>query len=817
MALSTMRKNCWPMSGGWWSGPNGSKPIATRVPNPTNHWSRTLTPPVAVLVFVGLAGLPSGCAAPESGDGGARYDATSDLTATFVGRAVCASCHADETELWKDSHHDLSMQPAGAETILGDFSDVTLTQFGITSTFFKRNGQFIVHTEGPNGILRDYPVVYTFGVDPLQQYLVEFPGGRLQALSLAWDSRPADIGGQRWFHLYPDERIIPDDPLHWTSPNQNWNYMCAECHSTSVDKNFRLAENRYETTWAEIDVSCESCHGPASTHVSWAQALAEGELRTDIPSSGLTLSLKDEPPAAWVFDLETGLAARTPPRDSRLEIETCARCHSRRSSLTDEYVYGRPLMDSHRPALLDSPLYHSDGQLLDEVYVYGSFLQSKMFAAGVTCSDCHDPHSLEVRGTGNAICAGCHLPAKFDVPNHHFHKVDSPGARCVECHMPATQYMVVDPRRDHSIRIPRPDLSIALATPNACNICHTDQSNQWSTDAVEGWYGPDRSSAPHFGTAIHAGRQGLPGANEALRRLADDPVIPPIVRATALSLLERNFTPEALFVARRALTDADPLVRAAAVSTLELVQPEARSELAVPLLTDPVRAVRLEAARVLASVPFDQLSDGQRVTLTRTLGEYRVSQLTNAERAEPHLNLGVLDVQLGRYDDAERAYRTALRIDTGFVAAHLNLADLYRQQGREAEGEKVLRDALTVTEESAHVEHSLGLLLIRQGRLPEALRVLRSAAERRHDLVRYAYVYGVALQSTGNALGALEVLLTAHERHPEDRDLLIALITMHRDAGSREVALEFARKFAEISPRDAVARQLLDDLEGGAR
>ena len=265
-------------------------------------------------MFVGLAGLPSGCAAPKSGDGESRYDATSDPTATFVGRAVCASCHADETELWKDSHHDLSMQPAGAETILGDFSGVTLTQFGITSTFFKRNDQFIVQTEGPDGILQDYPVVYTFGVDPLQQYLVEFPGGRLQALSLAWDSRTTDAGGQRWFHLYPDERITSDDPLHWTSPNQNWNYMCAECHSTSVDKNFHLAENRYETTWAEIDVSCESCHGPASTHVSWARALTDGELRTDIPSSGLTLSLKDEPPAAWVFDLETGLAARTPPR-----------------------------------------------------------------------------------------------------------------------------------------------------------------------------------------------------------------------------------------------------------------------------------------------------------------------------------------------------------------------------------------------------------------------------------------------------------------------------------------------------------------------
>ncbi|MCS5703134.1 MAG: tetratricopeptide repeat protein, partial [Acidobacteria bacterium] len=244
---------------------------------------------------------------------------------------------------------------------------------------------------------------------------------------------------------------------------------------------------------------------------------------------------------------------------------------------------------------------------------------------------------------------------------------------------------------------------------------------------------------------------------------------------------------------------------------------EARSELAVPLLTDPVRAVRLEAARVLAGVPLDRLSDGQRVTLTRTLEEYRVSQLTNADRAETHLNLGVLAVQLGRYDDAEGAYRTALRIDSGFVAAHLNLADLYRQQGREAEGEKVLRDALAVTEEPAHVEHSLGLLLVRQERLPEALQVLRSAAERRPDLSRYVYVYGVALQSTGNVLGALEVLSTAHERHPEDRDLLIALITMHRDAGSRELALEFARKFSETSPRDAVARQLLNELEGGVR
>ena len=276
------------------------------------------------------------------------------------------------------------------------------------------------------------------------QYLVEFPGGRLQALSVAWDSRPADAGGQRWFHLYPDERITPDDPLHWTGPYQNWNFMCAECHSTDVAKNYSLETDSYDTTWSEIDVSCESCHGPASNHVAWAQAVAGGAAEADDPALGLVVSLNDLAPATWVFDMATGLAARTPPRESRAEIETCARCHSRRSLLSDEYVYGRPLMDSHRPALLDDPLYHPDGQISDEVYVYGSFLQSKMYAEGVSCKDCHDPHSLQVRGTGNSVCAGCHLPATFDTPDHHFHEAGSAGASCVDCHMPAQRYMGVE-------------------------------------------------------------------------------------------------------------------------------------------------------------------------------------------------------------------------------------------------------------------------------------------------------------------------------------------------------------------------------------
>ena len=734
--------------------------------------------------------------------------------ATFVGRDACVTCHDAETALWEGSHHDRAMQVADAQTVLGDFDDASLTHFGVTSIFLTRDDEFIVRTEGPEGSLEDYPVAYTFGVDPLQQYLVEFPGGRLQALSLAWDSRSADAGGQRWFHLYPDERITSDDQLHWTGQYQNWNFMCSECHSTNVEKNFRLDTDSYDTEFSEIDVSCEACHGPASNHVAWAQATAGGDPPAGVDALGLVVSLKDRAPAIWEFDLATGLAARTPPRESWDEIETCARCHARRSVLSEDYVHGRPLMDSHRPALLDELLYHPDGQISDEVYVYGSFLQSKMYAEGVTCKDCHDPHSLDVRGTGNSICAGCHLPERFDTPAHHFHDVGSSGAACVECHMPARDYMVVDPRRDHSMRVPRPDLSVMLGTPNACTACHTDQSDQWAAEAVAEWHGSGVESEPHFGVAIHAGRTAQAGAGAALRRLAGDSVMPAIARATALSLLEGYFTAEAVPVVRRALGDDDPIVRAAAVSTLGMIQPDARPALAFPLLTDPVRAVRLEAARVLAPAAA-QFPAGQRVTLDRVLEEYRSAQEANADRAEAHLNLGVLHTQLGELAEAERDYRTALDIDPSFVATYLNLADLSRQLGRDDEGEAILREALTVVFEPAPVEHALGLLLVRQRRLPEAIAGLQRAADLRPDLPRYAYVYGVALQSTGEVGAALDVLGEAHELHPADRDLLIALATMHRDGGSRAEAIEYARKLVALSPQDPAPRQLLAELEGG--
>lgn len=703
------------------------------------------------------------------------------------------------------------MQVASAATVLGDFNNATFTSHGVTSRFFRRDGKFFVRTDGPDGKLQDYEITYTFGVRPLQQYLIEFPGGRYQVLGIGWDTRSRNEGGQRWFHLYPDEKITHDDILHWTGANQNWNYMCAECHSTNLQKNYDPENDRYQTSWSEINVSCEACHGPGSSHVEWARAVGRGGQFSYETQKGLVVQLKDT--GKWNIDTQTGTAKRSPAPQSHIQIETCARCHSRRAVIHDEYVHGRPLMDTHRPALLDERLYYPDGQILEEVYVYGSFLQSKMFHRGVTCSDCHDPHSLKIHATGNALCARCHLGAKYDTPSHHFHKSDSPGAQCVDCHMPAKTYMVVDPRRDHSLRNPRPDLSVKLGTPNACTGCHGDRPAQWAADTVRKWYGTGRPLDPHFGEALYAGRKGLPGAEKALQELAGDPAKPNIARASALSLLRQYPSSASVSAAQRGLEDSDPLVRLSALSVLEVLEPKDRLGLAYRLLSDPVRAVRLEATRVLAPVPADMMTPEERQIRDRAITEYIASQRVNADRAGSHLNVGVLYVQRGEFDKAEEAYRTALQVDSKFIQAYVNLADLYRVQGRDPEGEPILREALKIAPDDPDVHYALGLLLARQDRLSQGVDALGRAAELQPDNARYSYTYGVALKEVGKTESAVAVLKKAQQRHPYNREILVALVTINRDRGALDSAIQYAKKLVALSPDDPSAQQVLKQLE----
>jgi len=762
---------------------------------------------VAVVALIVAVALVARRANEPSGDAYRAPAPEPPTPAAYVGRQVCAECHADQAQRWQGSHHDLAMQVADDRTALGNFDGTSFTYAGVTSYFYRRGGKPFVYTDGPDGAMREYAVAYTFGVDPLQQYLVPMPGGRYQALSIAWDSRPAASGGQRWFHLYPNDTIGHDDVLHWTRPSQNWNDRCARCHSTDLRKGYRLDGDRYETTWSELDVSCEACHGPASTHVAKARAKASpAEIR-----AALGVRLGDPEPATWVFEGPSGIAHRTPARTSHEEVETCAPCHTRRGEIGDAAVPGRPLLDGYRPALLETGLYFADGQIEDEVYEYGSFLQSAMFRAGVTCSDCHDPHSLRLRADGNALCARCHLPAKFDTPEHHFHPVGSAGAQCVACHMPARTYMVIDERRDHSFRVPRPDLSATLGVPNTCTGCHADRTPDWAAAVIAARPGAHRLGTSHYAQAIAAGRKGAADADGRLASLASDATAPAIVRATAVSLLGNPANP-LVQTALRGAGNGDGLLRSATVDAVRDGDPRAAAPVVAPLLTDPLRAVRLGAARDLAGAPAGTLTPDQQAALARGIDEYRAAELANADRPESHMNLALLDARLGRMADAERELDTAIRLGPYFVPARVNLADLYRVQGRDAEGEQVLRAAIAIAPGVAEGHHALGLLLVRQRRTGEALAELGRAAALAPDNARYAYVLGVALHSTGQTARALQTLATAHATRPDDRDLLVALATISRDAGDRDGARRYADELATLTPWDADARKLQHEM-----
>jgi tetratricopeptide (TPR) repeat protein len=723
----------------------------------------------------------------------------------YVGGAFCGRCHAEQARLWAGSHHDLAMQPATPATVLGDFGNARFDYFGLTSRFVRRGDRFVVNTDGPDGKLADFDIKYTFGVYPLQQYLIEFPDGRLQALGIAWDSRPKPQGGQRWFHLYPKERIGHGDPLHWTGPAQNWNHMCADCHSTNLRKNYDPETRRFTTAWSDIDVSCEACHGPGSRHVAWAEGRAGNSA-----DRGFDIRFRPRRERVWTLAADASIARPAQPADTAPEIDTCARCHARREQIQASPVHGKPLLDSFLPALLTEGLYHPDGQMQDEVYNYGSFLQSKMYRQGVACGDCHEPHSLKLRAPGNGVCAQCHRAGKYDAPSHHFHKAGSAGAECAACHMPTTTYMGVDPRHDHGFRIPRPDLSAETGVPNACNRCHAKEKPSWAAARLERWYGHKPRAGGDFAKVLSVARQGRASAEPDLARLAGDTAQAGIVRATALFELGPYLSGNSLPAVRQGLADPDPLVRLGAVEALGETEPGARLPLLYPLLEDSVRGVRAQAARALAPLAAQGLPMDQRAAIERGLEEYAATQKVNADRPDAWMNLGLLYTEWGRHEDAEAAYRTALKLQPGFVAAHVNLADLLRLQGRDGEGERLLREALKIDPRHAESHHALGLLLARDQRTAEALRHLERAAALNPGNPRFGYVHAVALKASGAVGKAVAVLEAQHRRHPEDRDILYALALFSRELGRREAASGYAERFAKLAPDDPRVDALRD-------
>ncbi|WP_084245718.1 tetratricopeptide repeat protein [Rhodoplanes sp. Z2-YC6860] len=738
--------------------------------------------------------------------------------ATFVGSEVCAGCHKPEFDRWRTSQHQRAMDHATDQSVLGDFNNASFENHGVTSRFFRKDGKFFVETDGPDGQLATFQIKYTFGFDPLQQYLIEFPDGRLQALSVAWDSRPKDHGGQRWFHLYPNENIRHDDSLHWTKLNQNWNFMCAECHSTGVRKNYDAAKDRFATTWSEISVGCEACHGQGSRHVAWANDKSQWWRfgQTGDRDNGLLVRFDERRGVTWQQDPARQRPQRSvTPASLRKEVETCGLCHARRSQLSENWVPGRPLADTHQVTPLLRGLFHPDGQMRDEqeTYNYAPFVQSKMFAMGVTCSDCHESHSAALRAPGNNVCGQCHSPEKYDDASHHHHADIRLPVSCASCHMPSHTYMGVDRRHDHSFRIPRPDISVKVGTSNACNDCHRDRPAEWAAAAVEGWFGLQREGFQKYAQAFHAGWTDQTDAANLLAIVASDTTGPDFVRASALGELGAHAPSIDIGLARSALSDRSPLVRVGALDMLEGGRADQLWPLASPLLSDPVRGVRLRAVSLLAAVPAANQPPADRQRFERVAAEFVAAQRLNADRPEARSTLGAFYARRGMFADAEMEYRAALRLNPQFAPAAVDLADLYRQLGRNEEGIEVLRTTIASAAQDAGLHHGLGLALVRAKRRTEALEELARAAELDPSSATYAYTYAVALHSAGRPDEAVRVLEQNLARHPSHSGTLTALIAFHRDSGDVKAALGYARRLAQLQPADRGLAALIDALE----
>jgi len=736
---------------------------------------------------------------------------------TFVGSETCSGCHRAEAKLWDASQHKAAMQHATEKTVIGNFNDASFDYYGVHSRFFRKDRKFLVETDGADGKLAVFEVKYTFGIDPLQQYLVEFPDGRIQALPLAWDSRPQERGGQRWFHLYPDEEIKHDDVLHWTRLSQNWNFMCAECHSTGLAKNYDAKTDRFATAWAEISVGCEACHGQGSRHVAWAHDQKSWWPfgKREESSKGLPVDFDERHNVAWPIDPQTRTARRSlAPAILRKEVETCGLCHARRAGFSEDWVPGQWLSQTNVVEALARTTYHADGQIRDveEPYNYTPFKQSRMFAAGVTCSDCHDPHSSKLRASAEGVCLQCHAADKYARAAHRHHAgVDSPPT-CISCHMQARTYMVIDPRHDHSFRVPRPDLSVKLGTPNACNGCHGDKSPQWAAANVEAWFGANREGFQTYAGAFHAARTDAMDAAALLAVVAADGNAPAVARASALDELASRVSPQNIAVAKAALADPDPMVRTGALDMLEDLPPGQIWPMVSSLLADPVRGVRIRTASLLAAVPTASQPPADRDGFDRAAKEFIAAQRFNADRPEARTTLGNFLAQRGQASDAEAEYKAALKLSPQYAAAAVNLSDLYRQLGRDGDGESVLRAAIAVSPRAAAAHHALGLTQTRLKHSDAALAEFQRAAELDPGDARYQYVYGVALHSAGKRDEAMTVLKESLKSHPSNRDILLALVSFSREAGDTTAALGYAEQLAAIAPDDRSVEGLVREL-----
>ncbi len=709
---------------------------------------------------------------------------------------TCVACHAEIHAGWAKSDHALANRPLDAEHDREAFQKHPVITDGGSKFELAwptdAAGQPAMNEVMPDGTKRAFTPAAVLGWKPLRQMLLPSEGGRLQPTDLAYD--PAK---KEWFNTFGQEGRRHGEWGHWTGRGMNWNSMCAHCHMTGYQKNYDATKDAYASTWVEHGVGCIQCHGALpSDHASKYAS------KTKKASEGFDSAIMG---------------------DRKRAMETCAPCHARNELLTDTFQPGASYHDHYRITLPVQPgVYWPDGQQRDEDFNWTSVLISRMGHAGVTCMDCHDPHTnkMILPTENNQLCLQCHAAPGRQQPNgtlatvidplvHSHHAPDTPGSRCVDCHMPTTSYMQRAPRHDHGWLKPDPLLTKELNIPNACSRCHADKPIDTLIAATDAWYGEKMNSRQRArARAVDAAQTGKPGATDQLLAALNGEDIP-AWRATLLQLAAPDAAQRADVVAagRQALVAADPLERAAGVQVLGSLPQSA--EWLRPLLNDPVRLVRLDAewalSRELApdSPERRELDTYFKLTLDQPSGRFRIGQdLANR----------------GQLVEAEREMALAAKWDPYSGGIHEGRGFVLAQLGRSAEAGAAFYRAGQLAPNDAQAPYRAALAYAEGGHLTEAENALRESVRRDPQLDRAWYNLGLLLAQKEKLAEAQEALQKAESaalaRGERVADYPYALATLLLRGERKEEGLAAAKRALEYDPNYAPARQLIQRFGG---
>lgn len=712
-----------------------------------------------------------------------KYTEIESQNIAYVGDQSCKKCHSTEFKEWQQSHHYMSMLPPNESTVKGDFNNVTFTADGVTSRFYKKGNKFYINTEGDDGKNHDFEVKYIFGFTPLQQYLIQFPGGRMQVPRLSWD-----VNKKKWFNQYAGQKIPSHDWLHWTGNAQNWNTMCATCHSTNLKKNYDVATDTYNTTYDIINVSCESCHGAGKQHIDFING---DDYKSGEKVAGSFLKLAKN-------------------SGQKEELNTCAPCHARVSDLSSSHIDSKEIMDNYIPQIPDTENYHADGQVDDEDYIYTSFLQSRMFHKGVTCSTCHNPHSTKLKRMGNQTCTLCHVPSKYDTPKHTFHFKGGAATECKNCHMPGKIYMGNDLRHDHSFRVPRPDLSVKYGTPNACSNCHKDKSEKALADAVIKWYGPKRKY--HFAEDLIPGSRLDANSEKHLTKIIDNKFVPKIIKATATFYLGSIPTQTSLNTILARLASKEAQIRYRALRSLSSFPVESWREAVAPLLTDKVRAVRIAAADLYITVPVEQISSQYAKAFSLAKAELEKSLIYQTDFSTGNVMLADYYMKLQDYANAEKFYLRGLKKDANMNYALLNLSVVYNMQGKNQQALQVLETAAKNDSKNERIYYNMALLYNEMNNIPAAEKYFAKAVELKSMNPKVYYNYGLLLNQNKKVKQAETILLKGISLNPSNPELYYALTFVYIQSNNRVKAQQTGSKLKQLDPNNPNYQQLYANL-----